>query len=473
MPDTVPQSALDAILGVVGRKGWIDDEAGMEPHLIEARGLWRGTSAAVVRPASTEETARVIGICGAAGVPITPQGGNTGLLGGAVPDGGIVLSMARMKRIRAVDPLNHTMTVEAGCVLATIQEAANEAGCLFPLSLAAEGSCQIGGNLSTNAGGVQVLRYGNARDLVLGLEVVLPDGRVWEGLRGLRKDNTGYDLKHLFIGAEGTLGVITAAVLKLYPQQRSRETAMAAVGGAEEALALFSRVMAACGDALTAFELVPRLGMEFAVKHMTGVVDPFADAHPFYGLIELTSPEGGTGPREALEVVLAQALDDGIADDAVIAASEAQRGELWRVREVLSECQKFEGGSVKHDVSVPVSRVPEFIRRAGKAVEAALPGVRILAFGHVGDGNIHYNLSQPVGADTGAFLARWDEFNRIVHDLANEMDGSFSAEHGIGTLKRDELVRYKSAVEVDLMRTLKRTLDPKNIMNPGKVLVSD
>ena len=470
MANAVPQSALDAILGVVGRKGWIDDAAAMEPHLIEARGLWRGTCAAVVRPASTEETARVIGICAAAGVPVTPQGGNTGLLGGAVPDGGIVLSMGRMRSIRAVDPLNHTMTVEAGCVLATIQEAAADAGCLFPLSLAAEGSCQIGGNLSTNAGGVQVLRYGNARDLVLGLEVVLPDGRVWEGLRGLRKDNTGYDLKHLFIGAEGTLGVITAAVLKLYSQQRSRETAMAAVGGAEEALALFSRVIAACGDALTAFELIPRLGMEFAVKHMTGVVDPFADAHPFYGLIELTSPEGGTGQREALETVLAQALDDGIADDAVIAASETQRGELWRIREVLSECQKFEGGSIKHDVSVPVSRVPEFVRRAGTAVEAALPGVRILAFGHVGDGNIHYNLSQPVGADTDAFLARWDEFNRMVHDLAAEMDGSFSAEHGIGTLKRGELVRYKSAVEVDLMRTLKQTLDPKNIMNPGKVL---
>ena len=471
MPDTVPQSVLDVLRDVVGRKGWIDDEAGMEPHLVERRGLWRGTCAAVVRPASTAETARVVEICAESGVPITPQGGNTGGVGGGVPDGGIVLSMGRMRRIRAVDPLNHTMTVEAGCVLATIQEAANEAGCLFPLSLAAaDGSCQIGGNLSTNAGGIQVLRYGNARDLVLGLEVVLPDGRIWDGLRGLRKDNTGYDLKHLFIGAEGTLGVITAAVLKLYPQQPSRETAMAAVGGADAALALFSRMCDACGDALTAFELIPRLGMEFAVKHMTGVVDPFQNAHPFYTLIELTSPEGGVGLSEALETVLAQALDDGIADDAVIAASEAQRGELWRVREVLSECQKFEGGSIKHDVSVPVSRVPEFIRRAGVAVEAALPGVRILAFGHVGDGNIHYNLSQPVGADAGAFLARWDESNRIVHDLANEMDGSFSAEHGIGALKRDELVRYKSAVEVDLMRTLKRALDPKNIMNPGKVL---
>ena len=470
MPNAVPQSTLDAMLGVVGRKGWIDEKAGMEPHLVEARGRWRGTCTAVVRPASTEETARVVEICAEAGVSITPQGGNTGLLGGAVPDGGIVLSMARMNRIRAVDSLNHAMTVEAGCVLAAIQEAAAEAGCLFPLSLAAEGSCQIGGNLSTNAGGVQVLRYGNARDLVLGLEVVLPDGQVWEGLRGLRKDNTGYDLKHLFIGAEGTLGVITAAVLKLFPQQRWRETAMAAVGGADQALALYSRVFAARGDALTAFELIPRLGMEFAVKHMTGVVDPFADAHPFYGLIELTGSQGETGQREALETVLARALDDGIADDAVIAASEAQRGELWRLRDVLSECQKFEGGSIKHDVSVPVSRVPEFVRRAGRAVKAALPGVRILAFGHVGDGNIHYNLSQPVGADTDAFLARGDEINRMVHDLAVEMDGSFSAEHGIGTLKRGELVRYKSAVEVDLMRGLKITLDPKNIMNPGKVL---
>ncbi len=466
----VPEGVTEALLGVVGRKGWIDDKGEMEPHLIEARGFWRGTCTAVIRPASTEETARVIEICAKAGVPVTPQGGNTGLQGGAVPDGGVILSMGRMSRIRDVDPLNHTMTVEAGCVLAAIQDAADEAGCLFPLSLAAEGSCQIGGNLSTNAGGVQVLRYGNTRDLVLGLEVVLPDGRVWERLRGLRKDNTGYDLKHLFIGAEGTLGVITAAVLKLYPQQPSRETAMAAVSGAEEALTLFSRMCDACGDALTAFELIPRLGMEFAVKHMTEVVDPFADAHSFYTLIELTGPEGGTGLREALETILAQALDDGIAEDAVIAASEAQRGELWRVREVLSDCQKFEGGSIKHDVSVPVSRVAEFVRRAGALVEAALPGVRILAFGHVGDGNIHYNLSQPVGADTDAFVARWDEFNHIVHDLTAEMDGSFSAEHGIGTLKRDELVRYKSAVELDLMRTLKRTLDPMNIMNPGKVL---
>jgi FAD/FMN-containing dehydrogenase len=466
----IPEGVIKALRGVVDRKGWIDDESGMEPHLIEARGLWRGTCTAVVRPASTEETAQVIGICAAAGVPVTPQGGNTGLLGGAVPNGGIVLSMARMNRIRAVDPLNLTMTVEAGCVLATIQDAAAEAACLFPLSLAAEGSCQIGGNLSTNAGGVQVLRYGNARDLVLGLEVVLADGRVWEGLRGLRKDNTGYDLKHLFIGAEGTLGIITAAVLKLYPQQPSRETVMAAVGDVDAALALFSRICDSYGDALTAFELIPRLGMEFAAKHMTGVVDPFQNAHPFYALIELTSPEGGAGLRGALELLLSQALNDDIADDAVIASSEAQREELWRVREVLSECQKFEGGSIKHDVSVPISRVPEFIRRAGVAVETAMPGVRILAFGHVGDGNIHYNLSQPVGADTDAFLARWDESNRIIHDLANEMDGSFSAEHGIGILKRGELLRYKSAVEVDLMRTLKRAMDPKNIMNPGKVL---
>ena len=470
MPDTVPQSALDALRDVVGRKGWIDDEAGMEPHLVERRGLWRGTCAAVVRPASTAETARVVEICAESGVPITPQGGNTGGVGGGVPDGGVVLSTARMRRIRAVDPLNHTMTVEAGCVLATIQEAANKAGCLFPLSLAAEGSCQIGGNLSTNAGGVQVLRYGNARDLVLGLEVVLPDGRVWEGLRGLRKDNTGYDLKHLFIGAEGTLGIITAAVLKLYPAIHARDAALVSLPDTQAVLDVFIRVRDACGDALTAFEMISRMPFDFALKHVERMRDPFEAPHPFYALIELTSLRPGGALRETLQAVLAQAIEDGIAKNAVIATSEAQAKELWTIREDINEAQIPEGGSIKHDVSVPVSRVPEFLRRATEILEHAVPGGRVVAFGHVGDGNIHFNLSQPEGADTDAFMAETDRVVHGVHDLVAEMEGSFSAEHGIGLHKRDLLEYYKSEVEMDLMRTVKRTLDAKSIMNPGKVL---
>ena len=470
MANPVPQSTLDALRDVVGRKGWIDDEAGMEPHLVERRGLWRGASAAVVRPASTAETARVVEICAESGVPITPQGGNTGGVGGGVPDGGIVLSTARMNRIRAVDPLNHTMTVEAGCVLAAIQDAANEAGCLFPLSLAAEGSCQIGGNLSTNAGGIQVLRYGNARDLVLGLEVVLSDGRVWDGLRGLRKDNTGYDLKHLFIGAEGTLGVITAAVLKLYPAIHAREAALVALADPESVLGVFVRVRDACGDGLTAFEMISRMPFYFALKHSARMRDPFEAPHPFYALIELTSPRPGGALRETLQAVLARTLDDGVASDAVIATSEAQAKELWTIREDINEAQIPEGGSIKHDVSVPVSRVPEFLRRATEILERAAPGGRVVAFGHVGDGNIHFNLSQPEGADTDAFMAESDRVVHGVHDLVAEMEGSFSAEHGIGLHKRDLLEHYKSDVEMDLMRIVKRVLDAKSIMNPGKVL---
>jgi D-lactate dehydrogenase (cytochrome) len=391
-------------------------------------------------------------------------------VGGGVPDGGIVLSAARMNRIRAVDPLNHTMTVEAGCVLATIQEAANEVGCLFPLSLAAEGSCQIGGNLSTNAGGIQVLRYGNARDLVLGLEVVLPDGRVWDGLRSLRKNNTGYDLKHLFIGAEGTLGIITAAVLKLYPAIHAREAALVALSDPESVLDLFVRVRDACGDALTAFEMISRMPFDFALKHSVRMRDPFEAPHPFYALIELTSPRPGGALRETLQAVLARAIEDEFAKDAVIATSEAQAKELWTIREDINEAQIPEGGSIKHDVSVPISRVPEFLRRATDILERAVPGGRVIAFGHVGDGNIHFNLSQPEGADTDAFMAESNRVAHGVHDLVAEMEGSFSAEHGIGLHKRDLLKHYKSDVEMDLMWTVKRSLDTKSIMNLGKLL---
>jgi FAD/FMN-containing dehydrogenase len=468
-----PESVLQAIRNVVGPKGWIDDPADLEPFLIEERGLFHGACAGVVRPATTVEVAAVVALCAEAGVAIVPQGGNTGLVGGGVPDGGIVLATTRMNRIRAVDPINRTITVEAGVILADVQRAADEAGALFPLSLAAEGSCRIGGNLATNAGGITVLRYGNARDMVLGLEVVLPDGRIWDGLRSLRKDNTGYDLKHLFLGSEGTLGIITAAVLELFPKPRVTETALAAVPSVQAALDLFNRTNEAAGDSLTAFEFMARTGIDFCLRHVPGVVDPFTETHPHYTLIKLTSARKDSALRDTLEQILADALELGLVDDAVIAASEAQTEALWRIRESIPEGQKPEGGSIKNDVSVPVSRVPEFMELATKAVEAALPGIRVVAFGHLGDGNIHFNLTQPKEMDREAYMAQWDRFDRIVSDIATGLGGSFSAEHGVGRLKRVDMARYKSEVEVDLMRTLKRALDPKNIMNPGKVVLPE
>jgi len=443
----------------------------MQPYLREERGLYRGVAAAVVRPGSTDEVAKVLAICHAAGLGVVPQGGNTGLVGGGVanfPDGdGIILSTQRLNAIRDIDPLNLTITVEAGVILSHIQRAADDAGALFPLSLGAEGTCQIGGNLSTNAGGVQVLRYGNARDLVLGLEVVLTDGRIWDGLRALRKDNTGYDLKHLFIGAEGTLGIITAAVLKLYPRPQAFETAFCAAADAPSLLTLLARLRSSAGESLSAFEIINRFAIEIAAKHVPAASDPFAEAHAQYALIELSGP---ASIRETLEEVLSAALEDGLIEDAVVAESGAQSQQLWAIREAIPEAQKFEGGSIKHDVAVAVSKVGEFLEKASDLVEAALPGVRICAFGHAGDGNIHFNLSQPVAADSAAYLENWGRINRLIHDLVMDMGGSFSAEHGIGQLKRDDLVRYKSDVELDLMRAMKKTLDPTNIMNPRKVI---
>jgi len=465
----LPNQLLDSIRDAVGDRGWTTDPHAIAPHLVELRGLWQGECAMAVSPATTGEVAAVVGLCNAAGVPVVPQGGNTGLVGGGVARGGILLMLGRLNRIREVDPVNATLTAEAGSVLADIQRAADEAGRLFPLSLGAEGSCQIGGNLSTNAGGVQVLRYGTARDLVLGLEVVLPDGRVWDGLRALRKDNTGYDLKQLFIGAEGTLGVITAAVLKLFPKPARRETALAAVPGAEAALGLFQRLRDEAADALTAFEFMDRQSIELAAAHVEGVADPFAEPHPGYALIEL-SGGGADDLSGALERVLARAVEDGQCADAVLAQSGTQAKALWRLREAVPESQRVAGASIKHDVSVAVSRIPEFLERARPIVEAAVPGARIVAFGHLGDGNLHYNLSQPEGVDGEAFLAERQRVNRLVHDLADQMGGSFSAEHGIGLLKRDELQRYKAGPALDLMRALKAAVDPKGIMNPGKVL---
>ena len=464
---TVTENLSRAIKDVVGPKGWSTDADRIEAHVTERRGLWHGQCDIVVSPDSTDDFAQIMSICHDAGIAVVPQGGNTGLVGGGVPEGGIALSLARLNTVRSIDAANNTMTVDAGCILADVQAAAKAVDRLFPLSLGAEGSCQIGGNLSTNAGGVQVLRYGNARDLVLGLEVVLPDGRVWEGLKALRKDNTGYDLKHLFIGAEGTLGVITGAVLKLFPLPQSRETAMAALGNADNALALFQRAGHDSGDALTAFEYINRQSLDIAVTHIPGLKDPFEAPHDCYALIELSGPDG---IKDALEQTLAGAMEDGIVDDAVIAASGAQGAELWRIRETIPEAQVNAGASIKHDVSVPVSKVPEFLVRGQQIVEAEINGVQVVAFGHLGDGNIHFNLSQPEDTEGETFLAKWERVNRLVHDLVDDLGGSFSAEHGIGVLKKDDLKRYTSAVELELMQTLKQTLDPKRIMNPGKVL---
>ncbi|HMA48503.1 MAG TPA: FAD-binding oxidoreductase [Magnetospirillaceae bacterium] len=459
------------IAELLGPAGLIADPAGMAPYLEEERGLYHGKARLVARPASTAELAELVRICAEAGIAIVPQGGNTGLCGGASPsEGQIVVSLSRMNKIRAVDPVNFTMTVEAGVVLQTVQAAAEAVDCLFPVSLGAEGSCQIGGNISTNAGGTGVLRYGNTREQVLGLEVVLPDGRVWDGLKALRKDNTGYDLKQLFIGGEGTLGIVTAAVLKLYPRARDQQTAFCALADLPSSLKLLGRARNATGDQVTGFELVPRIGLAMGCELVPGVTDPLGEPHEWYALIELSSSRPDAGLQEMLEHLLGEAIEAGEVLDAVVASSLEQRKALWKIREGIPEAQKKAGGSIKHDVSVPVASVPVFIERASRAVEAAMAGVRVVPFGHLGDGNIHFNLSQPVEADKQAFLERWEEMNRIVHDIVVEMQGSISAEHGIGRLKKDELAYYKAPVELDLMRRIKQALDPQGIMNPGNIL---
>ena len=464
---------LDRIRAVVGPKGFLTDPADTAPYLSEWRGRFVGKAAAVIRPASTEEVAEVVRLCAEAGQPIVPQGGNTSLVGGSIPfetGSEIVLSLSRMNRIRELDALNYTITLEAGCVLQKAQEAAAEADRLLPLSFGAEGTCQIGGCLATNAGGTMTLRYGNTRELVLGIEAVLPDGRIWNGLRRLRKNNTGYDLKHLFIGAEGTLGIITAAVLKLVPKPKQVETAFAAVPDPAAAIALLAGLREATGDALTAFELIPRRGLEFALRHVQGVVDPLAEPHDWYVLLEASAGSRSDGFRALFEAGLEKGFEDGLILDAVLAESTTQQRAFWFVREAIVEAQKYEGGSLKNDVAVPVSSAADFIAAASAAVEALIPGIRPVAFGHVGDGNIHFNLNQPEGADTAAFMARWDEVQEVVNDIVLGFDGSISAEHGIGRIKRQELARVKSPVELDLMRAIKGAFDPQGIMNPGKLL---
>jgi FAD/FMN-containing dehydrogenase len=453
------QSAFAALIGA---KHVLAEPQDTAPYTTDWRRQYRGAALGVLRPASTAEVAALVGLCARERIAVVPQGGNTGLSGGSVPSGTrpeIVLSLARLSRIRALDALNDTITVEAGCVLAEIQRAAQAAGRLFPLSLAAEGSCQIGGNLSTNAGGVNVLRYGNAREQVLGLEVVLPDGRVWDGLRALRKDNTGYDLKQLFLGAEGTLGVITAAVLRLHPSPTASATAWIAVRSPARAVELLARLRQALGERISAFELVSRRCLEAVLRHASDIRDPLPRPYPWYVLAEMA--DAGEASRLAAQVEQALAACAELVEDAVLAASAAQSRSLWRIRETIPEAQF---ANVKHDVSVPVSRVPELIERAGGALEAAFPGVPVYAFGHIGDGNIHYNVGDQ------ALLARREEVGRVVYDTVAALGGSISAEHGLGQLRREENRRRKGALELELMRTLKAALDPQGLMNPGKVL---
>jgi len=449
---------------IVGAANVLTAPQDTRPYFTDWRRQYTGSAECVVRPASTAEVARVVQLCGEHGVAIVPQGGNTGLSGGSVPTGKtreIVLALGRLNRIRELDRLNDTITVEAGCVLANVQRAADEAGRLFPLSLAAEGSCQIGGNLSTNAGGVNVLRYGTAREQVLGLEVVLPDGRVWNGLRGLRKDNTGYDLKQLFLGAEGTLGIITAAVLRLHPKPSASATAWIALASAAAAMELLAFLRARLGERLSAFELVSRACVEAVLAFAPGTQDPLAQPHPWYVLVEIADSGEEQPLRERVEKALMEAAERGALADAALAQSGEQARALWRIRETVPEAQFT---NVKHDISVPISKTAEFIERAGKRLIARYPDVRIYAFGHVGDGNIHFNIGPE------RLVAERPAVNRIVYDTVAELGGSISAEHGLGQLKRDEIRAHKSALELELMRRLKEALDPKGLMNPGKVL---
>jgi FAD/FMN-containing dehydrogenase len=468
---TVKPSAetLARLTAVVGERHAIRDPGEMIAYMTEWREIWTGKSPLVLRPDSAEEVSQILAIADATETAIVPQSGNTGLVGGQIPfetGDEVLLSLDRMTRIRTVDPVNNSITVEAGVTLKAVQDAAENAERFFPLSLESEGSCRIGGNLSTNAGGLGVLAFGNTRDLCLGLEVVLADGRIWNGLKSLRKDNTGYDLKNLFIGAEGTLGIITAAVLKLFPHPSTRATAFVALPSVKAALDLLNLARQRSSNRVTAIELFPRNGFEFTLKHFQ-VRDPFAEVAPWYVLIELS----GSGDLDGLMTeILGEAAEEGIVRDATIAQSEAQRKDLWFIRQAIVEVQKREGGSIKHDISVPISEIPVFVERALVAIEKFMPGARPMPFGHIGDGNLHFNVSQPVGMDKHAFLDQWQAMNDVVFDVVLKHGGSISAEHGIGRLKRDLMTKIKSPVELQMMHGVKTLFDPKGILNPNKVL---
>jgi len=459
----------DDLKAIVGPRGWSTDAAVLEPHLTEWREIVRGRTLIMVAPASTAEVAAVVRACGTAGVGIVPQGGNTGLCGGAIPDQSgeqVLLSLARLNSIRSIDPDDFSMVVEAGCILADVQQQAQRVNRLFPLSLAAEGSCQIGGNLATNAGGINVIRYGTAREQVLGLEVVLADGTIWDGLRSLRKDTAGYDMKQVFIGSEGTLGIITAATLRLFPMPAETATAFIALSSANQAVGLLARMRESLADHIQAFELIPARALRFVCRHIPGTTSPFDVPHSWYVLLDAASV-GGT---DQVENALARAIDDGLADDAVIAKNAKEAAALWRIRHSISEAQKYEGASLKHDISVPIICIGDFLDRARQRVEELMPRARLVAFGHVGDGNLHYNVTRPADMDDDTFKAAGSALTDAIYELVAELGGSISAEHGIGSLKKHDLERYRSTAEIALMRTLKRALDPANILNPGKVI---
>ncbi len=454
---------------IVGDKHAFTETADIAPYVTEERGLFQGRSPLVLRPGSTAEVSEICKLATEHKVALVPQGGNTGLVGGQTPHHDeVVVSMRRLDKIREIDTASNTMTGESGVVLQVAQEKASDVDRLFPLSLGAEGSCTIGGNLSTNAGGTSALAFGVAREMALGLEVVLADGRILNALSKLKKDNTGYDLRNLFIGAEGTLGIITAATLKLFPKPRTVETAFAGMKSPDDALKLLSIAQNEAAGALTSFELLSDTAVDFSVRHGIDVRDPLASQHRWYVLMELSSPRDDA--RGTLEQILARGMEEAIVDDAVIAANLGQRAAFWKLRDEMSAAQKPEGGSIKHDISVPVAAVPAFIAEANAAVVKLIPGARPVPFGHLGDGNIHYNVSQPIGANAAEFLRRWHEVNALVFEIVLRMGGSISAEHGIGVLKRDELPEVKDKVAIELMRAIKSTLDPLGIMNPGKVL---
>jgi FAD/FMN-containing dehydrogenase len=454
---------------IVGDRYAVTDAADIAPYVTEERDLFHGRSPLVLRPGSTAEVAAICKLASEHRIALVPQGGNTGLVGGQTPHHGeVVISLRRLDKIRDIDPASNTMTCEAGVVLQIAQQKAAEVDRLFPLSLGAEGSCTIGGNLSTNAGGTAALAYGVAREMALGLEVVLADGRILNGLSKLKKDNTGYDLRNLFIGAEGTLGIITAATLKLFPRPHALETALVGLKSPDQALKLLAISQNEAAGGLTSFELLSDIAVDFSVRHGIDIRNPLAGEHTWYVLMELSSSRDDA--RGALESILAKGLDDGIVDDAVIASSLSQRQAFWKLRDEMSAAQKPEGGSIKHDISVPVAAVPAFIAEANAAVVKLIPGARPVPFGHLGDGNIHYNVSQPIGANAADFLERWHEVNAVVFAIVLRMGGSISAEHGIGVLKRDELPEVKDKVAIELMRGIKAMLDPSGIMNPGKVL---
>jgi FAD/FMN-containing dehydrogenase len=470
----VPDALLATLRAELGPEGVLEDLAATAPYVVDWSGTLRGSTPAVLRPGSTEEVATAVRLCHETGVALVPQGGNTGLAGGSVPDGSgrqLVLSLTRLRAVRDVDPVADTMTVESGVVLADAQQAAADAGRLFPLSLASEGSCTVGGTIATNAGGTAVLRYGMMRDLVLGLEVVLPDGRVWDGLRGLRKDNTGYALKQLFIGSEGTLGVVTAAVLRLFPATPRRATAWLALPSVGSAVSVLEVARRHVGPHLSTWELVSRQAVDLVLEHLPDARDPFGETHPWYGLVELRGAETDSSLDDALEAAIGEAVERELVSDAVIAGNATQRAALWLLREGVSEAHRHAGPGLRHDVTLPTGDLAGFVEEVGPRLDVLVPGVRLVTFGHLGDGNLHLNLSAPAGgAADDSFVRRSGDLTKTVYDAVAARGGSISAEHGLGTFRRDAAASYKSEVELDLMRAVKRSLDPAGLMNPGKVL---